>query len=163
VGTNPAVYFDGPAGTGKSHLLVRAAVEAVQRGERTLLTCWNVVMAEQLAGEVREMVAGPLAAADLGRVMLWAAGLDAHPADATDAWYEVELPRLALAGLAAHPDRGGYRHIIVDEFQDIAGSPLLIDILLALAAPDARFMLAGDARQQIMRKASERVDPYQVA
>ncbi len=163
LGTNPAVYFDGPAGTGKSHLLVQAAIESVQRGERTLLTCWNVVMAEQLAAEARHAVTGPLAAADLGTVMLWAAGLEAHPEDAPDAWYQEELPRLALAGLAAHPERGGYRHVIVDEFQDIAGNPRLLDVLLALAAPDARCMFAGDTRQQIMRKASARVDPHQAA
>src|SRR5690606_14657004 len=53
VGSNPAVYFDGPAGTGKSHLIERAALESVQRGEKTLLTCWNVVMADRLRHSLR--------------------------------------------------------------------------------------------------------------
>ena len=162
VGTNAAVYFDGPAGTGKSHLVVQAAIDAIKRSEKTLLTCWNVVMAEQLHAGAK-VLPGPLAVADLGSVMLRVAGLDAHPEGAPAAWYQDELPRLALASLAADPARGGYRHVIVDEFQDIAGNALLVDVLLALAAPDARFMFAGDARQQIMRKASERVDPLEVA
>lgn len=162
VGANPAVYFDGPAGTGKSHLVAQAAIEAIKRGERTLLTCWNVVMADRLRAAAK-VLNGPLAVADLGTVMLRAAGLEAHPDGAPDSWYQHELPQLALAALAEHPERGGYQNVIVDEFQDIAGNPLLLDVLLALAASDAHLMFAGDRRQQIMRRASERVDPFAVA
>lgn len=162
VAGNRAVFFDGPAGSGKSHLVARGAIDAIRRGERTLLTCWNIVMADRLraaAGVQR----GPLVVADLATVMLRVAGRDAHPAGATNEWYQQELPALALAALAEHPERGGYRNVIVDEFQDIAGNPLLVDVLLALAAPEAHVMLAGDERQQIMRPASERVDPFEVA
>ncbi|WP_243695390.1 nuclease-related domain-containing protein [Agromyces protaetiae] len=162
VEANRAVYFDGPAGTGKSHLVAQAAQAAVKRGEKTLLTCWNVVMAERLAAEAKQL-RGPLWVADLGAVMLRVAGLDAHPAGADNAWYQDELPRLALAALAGHPERGGYRHVIVDEFQDIAGNPLLLDVLLALAADGVRLRFAGDERQQIMRARAQRVDPFEVA
>ncbi|MFT4221163.1 MAG: NERD domain-containing protein [Microbacterium sp.] len=162
VGANRAVYFDGPAGSGKSYLVAQAAIDAIKRGERTLLTCWNLVMADRLRADT-QVVRGSLAVADLGAVMLRVAGLDAHPADATNAWFQEELPALALRALAEHPERGGYRNVVVDEFQDIAGNPLLVDVLVALAAPDAHVMLAGDERQQIMRPTSERVDPFEVA
>ncbi|MFT3942235.1 MAG: NERD domain-containing protein [Ancrocorticia sp.] len=184
VESNRAVYFDGPAGTGKSYLLAHAAFRAVKRGERTLLTCWNVEMAERLRAEVD--VRGPLQVADLGTVMLRVAGLKEHPADATNAWYQDKLPRLALEKLAAesHADNstttapprprpglpgarvtrlGGYRNVMVDEFQDIAGNQLLLDVLLALAARDRRVLFAGDERQQIMRRICEHVDPFAVA
>jgi hypothetical protein len=161
VEANRAVYFDGPAGSGKSWLVAQAALGAARRGEKTLLTCWNVVMADRLRSATP--VRGPLAVTDLGTVMLRAAGRDAHPANATDDWYQRELPALARAGLADHPERGGYRSIVVDEFQDIAGNPALVDVLEALAAPGARFMFAGNARQQIMRRAAEQVDPFAIA
>lgn len=162
VASNRAVYFDGPAGTGKSHLVAQAAIDAIRRGERTLLTCWNVVMADRLSAAAK-VIRGPLAVSDLGAVMLRLAGLDAHPEGAPDSWYQRELPQLALKALAEHPERGGYLNVIVDEFQDIASNPLLVDVVLALAAPDARLMFAGDERQQIMRPTFERVNPFEVA
>lgn len=162
VESNRAVYFDGPAGTGKSYLVTQAAIDAVKRGEKTLLTCWNVVMAAKLRTAAK-VVHGPLAVDDLGTVLLRVAGLDAHPEGADNSWYQERLPELALAALAEHPNRGGYRTILVDEFQDIAGNPRLLDALLALGAPDARVMFAGDERQQVMRAAEERVDPHAVA
>ncbi len=58
---------------------------------------------------------------------------------------------------------GGYRNAIVDEFQDIVGNPLLLDVLLAPVGRDGYILLAGDERQQIMRRASEHVDPFAVA
>lgn len=184
VESNRAVYFDGPAGTGKSYLLAHAAFRAVNRGERTLLTCWNVEMAERLRAGVN--VRGPLQVADLGTVMLRVAGLKEHPIGADNAWYQDELPRLALEKLAAEsrgfdfptttptPPRPGlpgvrvtrlgeYHNVIVDEFQDIAGNPLLLDVLLALVAPDGRVLFAGDEQQQIMRRVREHVDPFVVA
>ena len=114
------------------------------------------------------------------------AGLKEHPAGASNTWYQDELPRLALEKLAAEsradnstttappPPRpglpgarvtrlGGYRNVIVDEFQDIAGNPLLLDVLLALAGRNGHILLAGDGRQQIMRRVSEHVDPFAVA
>src|SRR5690606_9172541 len=52
--TNPHIYFEGPAGTGKSFLLVEAAVRfARDLHMPTLLTCWNVLMAEELRRMVR--------------------------------------------------------------------------------------------------------------
>lgn len=165
VDTNRAVYFEGPAGTGKSYLVAQAAINAInaiKRGERTLLTCWNVVMAARLR-DMAKVLKGPLWVADLGSVMLRLAGLHAHPEGAPDDWYQVTLPMLALDGLSAHPERGGYRHVLVDEFQDIAGNARLVEVLLALASPDAQLMFAGDERQQIMRPSSQRVDPFAVA
>ncbi|GAA1941573.1 hypothetical protein GCM10009775_36700 [Microbacterium aoyamense] len=161
VADNRAVYFDGPAGSGKSHLVAQAAIDAIKRGEKTLLTCWNVVMADRLRATTR-VLPGPLAVGDLGSVMLRVAGLAEHPADASNDWFQRDLPTKALQALAGHPERGGYRNVIVDEFQDIAGNPLLLDVLAALAAPDARLMFAGDERQQIMRPMAERVDPFEV-
>jgi hypothetical protein len=51
----------------------------------------------------------------------------------------------------------------VDEFQDIAGNPLLLQVVLALAgtgsATNTEIILAGDESQQILRPNGERVSP----
>lgn len=158
--TNRAVYFDGPAGSGKSYLLTQAATRAIRRNERTLVTCWNRAMAanfrESLGG-----LRGPMAVSDLGSLMLRVVGLSHHPEGASHSWYEEELPQLALKHLTSHPEFGGYRNIVVDEFQDIAGSQRLLDFLFALASPTAHFILAGDAHQQIMQSQPRQVDPHQ--
>ena len=196
VQSNRAVYFDGPAGCGKSYLLSRAAFDSVQRGERTLMTCWNIEIAKRHRAKLT--IQGPLAVMDLGTVMLKAAGLAEHPEGATGAWYQEELPKLALAKLEEEkraasdgsvgsdagagargskpaPPRtpgppggrwaqvGGYQNVVVDEFQDIAGNPLLMDVVLALVAPGGHLMFAGDKHQQIMRPVAEQVDPFSVA
>ena len=164
--TNPHLYFDGPAGCGKSWLVAVAARRAARAGRRTLLTCWNMLMAESL----RELVGESpfdIEVADLNAVMLRVCGLTENPAGADDQWYRHELPELTLQALAEHPERGGFATICVDEFQDVAGVPLLMDVLRALAvggdAAQARFVLAGDAGQQIMRAAGERAEPLPAA
>ncbi|MGL3148958.1 hypothetical protein ACSS7Z_01230 [Microbacterium sp. A82] len=55
----------------------------------------------------------------------------------------------------------------MDEFQDIAGFPAVLEVLFALAgtgsAHGTKLAFAGDARQQILRPADAHVDPYEVA
>lgn len=160
--TNAHLYFDGPAGCGKSWLVAVAARRHARAGRRTLLTCWNLLMGQSL----REMVGESphdLEVADLNAVMLRVCGLEANPDGADDHWYRTELPQRALAALAEHPDRGGFAAICIDEFQDIAGVPLLMDVVRALTLGGdisaAHLVLAGDAGQQIMRAAGERAEP----
>ena len=45
---NDDVYFDGPAGTGKSFLIADAARRFDRAGIKTLVTCWNVMMPTSL-------------------------------------------------------------------------------------------------------------------
>lgn len=161
---NDHVYFDGPAGTGKSYLLVQLAKRWRAEG-RTLVTCWNLLMADELRDGLRTQRDGDVD--DLNTIMLRLAGLDANPEDAAHEWYTEELPARALAALEADPTLGGYEAICVDEFQDIAGFPVVLDVLFALAgtgsATGTRIALAGDARQQILRPVDAHVDPYAVA
>lgn len=68
---------------------------------------------------------------------------------------------LAIATLAEKPYLGGYEAICVDEFQDIAGNPLLLKVVLALAgtgsATNTEIIFAGDESQQILRPNGEHV------
>lgn len=161
---NAHVYFDGPAGTGKSYLLAQLAKRWNQSG-RTLVTCWNLLMAEEMRDMLRTH--RDVQVDDLNAIMLRLAGLDTNPENASQSWYVEELPALALEALREDPSRGGYTAICVDEFQDIAGFPAVLDVVFALAlggSGDAvRLAFAGDARQQILRPVNARVDPYAVA
>lgn len=166
VDTNAHVYFDGPAGTGKSFLLARAARGFAQEGKRVLVTCWNVLMADELRSLVGSHVT-EIEIADLNAVMLSVCGLPTNPADADDSWYEHELPKRTLERLREKPYLGSYEAICVDEFQDVAGNPQLLDVLFALSGtgkPEGtKFVFSGDERQQILRPLAGRVDPYAVA
>ncbi|MGX1696375.1 NERD domain-containing protein [Microbacterium keratanolyticum] len=161
---NDHVYFDGPAGTGKSYLLSQLAKSWSSTG-RTLLVCWNLLMADELRDLLSRHHGADIY--DLNALMLLLAGLDENPSDAGQGWYTEELPALALAALQANPSLGGYEAICVDEFQDIAGFPDVLDVLFALAgtgtAAETKFALAGDPHQQILRPMATRVDPYVVA
>ncbi|MCW4386330.1 NERD domain-containing protein [Salinibacterium sp. SYSU T00001] len=164
---NPHVYFDGPAGTGKSYLLAHAARRFAGQGKRVLVTCWNLLMAEELRSLVGGKQAAKIEIGDLNAVMLSICGLPTNPADADSIWYEQQLPQLTLERLQEKPYLGSYEAICVDEFQDIAGNALLLDVILALSGtgkPEgSELVFAGDSRQQILRKSEQQVDAYAVA
>jgi len=165
VGANEHVYFEGPAGTGKTHLVLQAAKRFNREGRRTLVTCWNVLMAEELRAAVGDLP--NVEVADLNSLMLRVADVEANPEGAGTEWYEHELPRRAVEALAADPGRGAFEAICVDEFQDVAGSVPLLEVLFALAGTGrpagTRLVFAGDARQQIMRPRAARVHPFELA
>ena len=158
VETNPHIYFDGSAGTGKSFVLAEAARRLGKKGMRTLVTCWNVLMADELR---RQVMRPEVEVQDLNSLMLSLCGLSENPAGADKEWYETTLPTQALAQLKAKPHLASFEAICVDEFQDIAANPLLLELLLALAGTGSArgtvFVLAGDESQQILRASGERV------
>jgi len=164
VETNPHIYFDGSAGTGKSFVLAEAARRLGKQGKRTLVTCWNVLMADELR---RQTQRPEIEVRDLNSLMLGICDLPRNPDDADQLWYETTLPTYALGQLKAKPHLASYEAILVDEFQDIAANPLLLELLLALAgtgtAEGTTFVLAGDESQQILRPTGERVHALDVA
>jgi len=163
--TNDHVYFEGPAGTGKSYLITQSARRFNREGRKTLVTCWNVLMADELQQFVGSLP--NVEVADLNSLMLRLAGMPANPPDAQTEWYTQELPKRTLEVLRDKPHLGGYEAICVDEFQDIAGNIHLLEVLFALAGTGrpagTRLVFAGDTRQQIMRRATEHVQPFAIA
>ncbi|MFT4259646.1 NERD domain-containing protein [Microbacterium sp.] len=161
VDQNDRLYFDGPAGTGKSYLLTQLA-KRWRLGHRTLVVCWNLLMADELRRTLRNH--RDIVVDDLNSLMLRLVGLDANPTDAGPDWYRKELPERAFAALSANPKLGEYDAICVDEFQDIAPFPAVLDVLFALAASTgAKLAFAGDPRQQILHPVDAQVDPFAVA
>lgn len=162
---NDHVYFDGPAGTGKSYLITSSARRLNSEGRKTLVACWNVLMAEELQTFVGGLP--NVEVTDVNALMLRLVGIPANPPDAAHDWFTRELPERALQVLREKPYLGDYEAICVDEFQDVAGNPLILDLIFALAGtkkPEGtRLIFAGDSRQQIMRRANEHVNAYTIA
>lgn len=162
IDTNEHVYFEGPAGTGKSYLITQSARRFNREGRKTLVTCWNVLMADEL----QQFVGGlpNVDVYDLNSLMLRLVGMPANPPDADHDWYTRALPEQAIAVLRDKPHLGGYEAICVDEFQDVAGNLLLLELLFALAGTGkpagTRLVFAGDSRQQIMRPSAQHVDAF---
>jgi hypothetical protein len=165
VETNDHIYLDGAAGTGKSFLLLEAARNAARKGKKCLVTCWNVMMAEELRREL-----GPRAnidVYDLNTLMLEVCGLQSNPKNADTSWYQAVLPARTLEVLEKKPHWGDYEGIFVDEFQDIAQNTTLLSLLFEISASKkakgTQVVLAGDKNQQIMRENGQSINPFDVA
>jgi hypothetical protein len=165
VETNDHIYFEGAAGTGKSFLLQEAARNFARKGYKTLVTCWNVMMAEETAG----LVGGRpnVTVQDLNSLMLEICGLKTNPANADNNWYTVELPTRAIEFLRKKPELGNFEAICIDECQDIASNNLLLEFVFLLGKakqPEGtKIILAGDMLQQSMVDGQAWVDPFKVA
>jgi len=165
VETNDHLYFEGAAGTGKSFLLQEAARSLARRGHKTLVTCWNVMMAE----ETHSVLGGRpnIEVKDLNSLMLELCGLNENPESADNEWYTVTLPSRAIEALRKNPKLGDFTAICIDEFQDVASNILLLELLFLLTKakkPEGtKVVLAGDLLQQIMVDGQAWVDPYRVA
>lgn len=164
VETNNHLYFDGPPGSGKTHLLLAAAKKLALSGKKVLVTCYNLLLAEEL-----DTAIGALDTVDViawNSLQLNLAGLAENPDGASGSWFEQELPVLVLEQVTANPHRASYDAILVDEFQDIAANPLHVDLLTSLTAgtiEKSTVILCGDTKQQIMRPSGEQVDALVVA
>ncbi|MBW9093329.1 NERD domain-containing protein [Microbacterium jejuense] len=165
IDTNDHVYFEGPAGTGKSYLITQSARRLNREGRKTLVACWNVLMADEL----QRFVGGlpNVDVTDVNSLMLRLVGMPANPPDAPHEWYTRDLPEQALAVLREKPHLGGYEAICIDEFQDVAGNLLVLELIFALAGTgrpaSTKLVFAGDSRQQIMRRVDEQVNPFAIA
>lgn len=162
IDTNEHVYFAGPAGTGKSYLITQSARRFNREGRKTLVTCWNVLMANELQHFVGALP--NVDVSDLNSLMLRLVGLPTNPPDADHDWYTRALPEQALAILREKPHLGSYKAVCVDEFQDVAGNLQLLELLFALAGTGkpagTRLVFAGDSRQQIMRPSVQHIDAF---
>lgn len=147
---NRKVYVSGGAGTGKSRLAIAWAVRAAQRGERTLLTCFN----EPLGAEIRRRTE-TIDGLTVGPFFPIALSLDGIPpldipdSGDTDFWNHQAHGHLHLYWPEV-VDR--FDTVVVDEAQDF--SPAWLAQLEALLDPDGprRFLLVGDLDQELHQR-----------
>jgi hypothetical protein len=162
VSSNPFIYFEGGAGSGKTQLVIESALNLAEQGKMVLLTAWNKMMAERL--EKRFEGVPNVHVEDVGSVLAGIARQERPAEVSKDEWYDSELAKLASKEIAQHPALASFDAICVDEFQDIAGKPDVCKALFSLVKDGASptIVLAGDDEQQIMATASK-VNAFQSA
>jgi len=144
---NQRVVVSGPAGSGKTRLATAWAERALRRGERTLLTCFNVPMAEAL----REAVPRHdlLTVGSVQRALMALDGLEQLeiPEDAGNDWWNSAPFTHVLDNLDDILVR--FDTIIVDEAQDFA--PHWIQVLEELLYDEGpgRMLMVSDPQQGV--------------
>lgn len=148
-------YFDGVAGTGKSYLLGKAAVAMASEGRTVLITCYS----EMMADEYRIRFAGNpnIVVKPIYDLFLEVANLKSHKK--SNEWFDDELPTKAKNAVSYNEFLAKYDAICIDEFQDIASKPKVVDAIFRFynreGSIDYGTVLAGDDFQQIMTTGSE--------
>lgn len=144
---NQRVVVSGPAGSGKTHLATAWAERALNRGERTLLTCFNVPMAEALQGAVPEhdlLTVGPVQ-----RTLMALEGLSPLevPDGAGNEWWNSAPFTHVLDNIEAVLVR--FDTIVVDEAQDFA--PRWLEVLECLLNDEGpgRILMVTDPDQGV--------------
>lgn len=151
---NQNFYFDGVAGTGKSYLLGQAAVAVASEGRMVLLTCYSQMMADEY--RIRFENNPNIEVKPIYDLFLEVANLKAHKKG--DAWFDDELPTKAINAVSYNEFLAKYDAICIDEFQDIASKPKVVDAIFRFynraGSMEYATLLAGDDFQQIMATGS---------
>lgn len=145
---NRGVLFTGPAGTGKTFLAAESAQREIALGKKGRLLCFNRFLGQSLRERLSDLEG--LHVGTMHQEMLRLAGLTGPPPSAGRDFWELELPELALEGLA---ERGADElgdFLILDEVQDLAtGVNLdLLDLLVEGGLRNGRVLMFGDFERQ---------------
>ena len=150
---NSKVYVQGSAGTGKTKLALQWARRALKRGERTLITCFNIPLGQYIASRFSD--SDHITAGYFESVIEQLHGLPPLPEKPTDPsqlenYYGLTLPRHVLQNIDSVSDR--FDTVIVDEVQDFHA--MWVHVLIALLDPQGpqRFLSVGDERQNLHRR-----------
>lgn len=150
---NHRVVVQGSAGTGKTRLAVLWARRAVQRREKTLLTCYNDPLASFLNSTSSDRYLPTIH--PFLRFIKELNGIPdlAEPSDPIelDKYWNETLPYHVLKNI--HLVEEKFETIVVDEFQDFA--PTWVKILESLLSENGRLLCVADKSQDLYRRGYE--------
>lgn len=148
VADNRAVLFSGPAGSGKTFLAMEAARREVAMGKRGRLLCFNRFLGKRLSADMSDLHG--LTVGTFHQELLRLSGLSKAPSGVDSAFWEEELPELAMAALVEGGDDLVSDFLVVDEIQDIAKEPYLdvLDLMVAGGLKEGRLLFFGDFERQ---------------
>lgn len=143
----PRLLIDGPAGSGKTFLVIEAARRASFGGGRVLVIVYNRLLEEDL----RTQLAGidNIEVFRIHALMMKVAGLE-EPPNASPDWYTNTLPQAALDATLAEDFTAPYDVLVVDEAQDVAAESSLdfLDQMLSGGLERGTAIVAGDFANQ---------------
>ena len=148
---NDAIFFEGEAGTGKTHLLTKLAVRDAKLGRNVLYCCYNELLADDIN---KKFGAHPqIEVVSFNALLLRLAGVKENKDG--EQWFDQELPQKALDKIAKSASLAEYDSICIDEFQDLVSRPKILEAILAIRRNkprQAHVYLAADDGQQIFTK-----------
>jgi len=150
---NHRVIVQGSAGTGKTRLAVLWARRAVQRNEKTLLTCYNDPLATFLTATSSDRYLPNIY--PFLRFIKELAGIPelvapSNPVELDKYWNE-NLPNHVLANIHLVAEK--FQTIVVDEFQDFA--PTWVSILENLLSENGKLLCVADTTQDLYKRGFE--------
>jgi len=149
---NKQIYFEGPAGSGKSVLLRRAAKNFDKDGRKVLFLTYNLMLEEETAQELQHC--DNVDVYSINRLLLEIIDKPSNPHPASPDWFDVELPRKAL-GVLRDESKSILRYdaIIIDEFQDLSSRPMFLKVVQEIKDSSKKrkpkLVLAGDDYQRL--------------
>ena len=150
---NHRVIVQGSAGTGKTRLAILWARRAVQRNEKTLLTCYNDPLATFLNATSSDRYLPNIQPflrfiKDLNGIPELVA--PSNP-DELDKYWNLVLPQHVLTNIHLVSEK--FETIVVDEFQDFA--PNWISILENLLGDNGKLLCVADTTQDLYQRGFE--------
>lgn len=146
-GKKQVAIIPGIAGTGKTHIAIAEAKKSHQRGDRTLLVCYNSILADYLKKELSDYAL--VEVSTISKYMLDACGLKFQ--EGKDAsWWTVDLPAMAQEAILSTDGIDRFDALIVDEAQDLSLDAYLdvLDLSLSKGFSGSPVMFFGDFKYQ---------------
>lgn len=144
---NDRLLVRGPAGSGKTVLMIEMARRAAARGDKTLVTCQSEPLARHIRRVVGDIDQLKVASFRELAVELTRKAGEALPLNEEDADLEEALAECLLSALSELPEER-FDAILVDEAQDF-GPRCWATIELALRGPSSRLFAFMDANQKL--------------
>jgi hypothetical protein len=146
-GKKQVAIISGIAGTGKTHIAIAEAKKSHQRGDRTLLICYNAILADYLRQELEDYAL--VEVNTISKYMLNLCGLE-FPSDKDQEWWTNRLPTKAQEVIVNSGGLDRFDVLIVDEAQDIClpGYLDVLDLSLARGFAGSPAMFFGDFKYQ---------------
>ena len=150
---NHRVIVQGSAGTGKTRLAILWARRAVQRNEKTLLTCYNDPLATFLNSTSSDRYLPTIH--PFLRFIKEISGVPeitvpSDPVELDKYWNET-LPNHVLTNIHLATEK--FDTIVIDEFQDFA--PSWVKILELMLSENGKLLCVADATQDLYKRGFE--------
>jgi superfamily II DNA or RNA helicase len=146
---NPRVFFEGPAGTGKTMLAIESARRGKAENRHLLFLCFNRLLGLWLRNQTTAL-SPDVNVGTLHRHMLEVANLE-PPAHTNNNFWEKELPERAIEQLLKeNTDRYMFDELILDETQDLLRPQYMdfLDLSLKGGLAAGRWRCFGDLERQ---------------